>query len=414
MEILCLLCYGLTTLHLGTQTYDTLMRNSRVVDSLGNPWFYADVATKNGEIAFKRLITFTILLIFACGCSPKFYTQKDFRATKKIDAHMHIRTTSQAVSEQALADYFKMVTVNVGVNPAFLDLQESISIYQVNAHPKQIHYLTAFTLDGWNSDQWAEKTIRQLKESFNKGALGVKLWKNIGMTEKDSTGAFIMVDDPRFDPVIQFIIAQNKIVMGHLGEPKNCWLPLSEMTVNNDREYFKNNPEFHMYLHPEYPSYTDQIQARDRFVARHPTMRFIGSHLGSLEYDVDSLALRLDRFPNMAVDMAERISHLQYQSTRNRERVRKFMIKYQDRILYGTDLGMRDLALFKSTRLSGLVEEAKARLHRHWVDDWQYFTSDDVMEVDEVDGNFNGLKLPKSVIDKIYYTNAVKWLGIKE
>lgn len=374
------------------------------------PYFIATVSLSAGP---KRLITFAVILILTCGCSPNFYTEKDFKTAKKIDAHMHIRTTSHAVSEQALADFFQMVTVNVGLNPAFLDLQESISIYQVKAHPKQIHYLTAFTMDNWASDQWAEKTIRQLKESFDKGALGVKLWKNIGMTEKDSTGAFIMVDDPRFDPVIQFVIDQNKTVMGHLGEPKNCWLPLQEMTVKNDREYFKTNPQFHMYLHPEYPSYTDQIQARDRFLARHPTMRFIGSHLGSLEYDVDSLASRLDRFPNMAVDMAERICHLQYQSKRNRERVRKFIIKYQDRILYGTDLGMRDLALFTSTRLSGLAEEAKSRLHQHWVADWTYFTTDDLMEVDEVEGNFKGLKLPKSVIDKIYYTNAVKWLGMQ-
>jgi hypothetical protein len=52
------------------------------------------------------------------------------------------------------------------------------------------------------------------------------------------------------------------------------------MTVNNDRNYFKNHPEYHMYLHPEYPTYDDQINARDRFVEKHPDMRFVGAHLG--------------------------------------------------------------------------------------------------------------------------------------
>jgi predicted TIM-barrel fold metal-dependent hydrolase len=214
-----------------------------------------------------------------------------------------------------------------------------------------------------------------------------------------------MIDNPRFDSVIQFIIDQKKTVMGHLGEPKNCWLPLEQMTVNNDREYFKSHPEYHMYLHPEYPSYEDQIAARDRFLARHPDMRFVGAHLGSLEYDVDSLAKRLDRFPNMAVDMAERVCHLQYQTKTNRKKVRNFMIRYQDRLIYGSDLGMRP---------TSSPEEAKARLHKRWVEDWKYFTTDKEMTVGEVDGEFKGLKLPKEVIDKIYYTNAIAWLGIKD
>ena len=141
--------------------------------------------------------------------------------------------------------------------------------------------LTAFTLAKWDSAGWADEVIARLKNSFEKGALGIKLWKNIGMVYKDSAGKFIMIDNPSFDPVINYIINQDKTVMGHLGEPKNCWLPLDQMTVNNDRNYFKNNPEYHMYLHPEYPSYEDQINARDRLVERHPDMRFVGAHLGS-------------------------------------------------------------------------------------------------------------------------------------
>ena len=149
-----------------------------------------------------------------------------------------------------------------------------------------------------------------------------------------------MIDDPKFDPVIQFIINQDKTVMAHIGEPKNCWLPLDQMTVNNDRKYFKNHPEYHMYLHPEYPSYDDRINARDSFVEKHPDMRFVGAHFGSLEWDVDEFAKRLDRFPNMAVDMAAHIPHIQLQTKLNGEKVREFLIRYQDRIIYATDSGI--------------------------------------------------------------------------
>ena len=356
---------------------------------------------KINTTAFLILVHFLII-----SCSTDYYTEEDFHSVKKFDTHIHIRTTSDAFSDQASADLFQMVNVSVDApgNPP-LQEQETFSIHQITAHPKQIRYITAFSMGKWDSAKWVEETIKQLQESFDKGAIGIKIWKNIGMVERDSSGNLIMIDNPRFDPVIQFLIDQNKTVMGHLGEPRNCWLPVEQMTVNNDQEYFKNHPEYHMFLHPEYPSYEDQINARDRFLARHPDMQFVGAHLGSLEYDVDSLAKRLDRFPNMAVDMAARVCHLQYQSKINREKVRNFLIKYQDRLIYGSDLGMSE---------TSSAEEAKAGLHKRWVEDWRYFTTDKNMTVEEVDGEFKGLKLSKSVIDKIYYANAVKWFGIKD
>ncbi len=172
------------------------------------------------------------------------------------------------------------------------------------------------------------------------------------------------------------------------------------MTVNNDRNYFREHPEYHMYLHPEYPSYEDQINARDRFLERHSDMRFVAAHLASLEWDSDELAKRFDRFPNMAADMAARICHLPFQSQKDREKVRDFFIKYQDRLIYGTDGGMGQ---------NEDANDARAGTHEKWLEDWKYFVTDETMSVRSVNGEFQGLKLPKEVVDKIYYANAVKW-----
>ncbi len=350
----------------------------------------------------SSIILLSFLILSSCG--NEYYRVADFNSVKKIDTHTHHNAESTALAEQAKADNFILLAVNVDV-PDYPDLseQQRLALFQKEKFPEQIEFLSAFTLTDWDSAQWAEQTIQQLKTSFEKGALGIKLWKNIGMVYKDASGKFIMADDPKFDKVIQFIIDQNKTVMAHLGEPKNCWLPLEEMTVNNDRDYFKEHPEYHMYLHPQYPSYEDQINARDRFVAKHSDMRFVGAHLGSLEWDVKELAKRLDKFPNMAVDMAARIGHLQNQSIANRDEVLNLFIKYQDRIIYATDSGI------SSTSDS---EEVKKNLHQTWMDDWKFFVTADVMTAPEVNGNFQGLKLPKTVIDKIYYSNAIHWFQI--
>jgi len=95
---------------------------------------------------------------------------------------------------------------------------------------------------------------------------------------------------------------------------------------------------------------------------------------------------------------------LQYQSAKDRERVRDFCIKYQDRLLYGTDVGYSG-----SSKPDGF----RKSMHNTWIDDWKYFTSAEEMTSDKFRGSFEGLKLPSEVIDKIYYSNAVKWYNHK-
>ena len=148
----------------------------------------------------------------------------------------------------------------------------------------------------------------------------MKVWKNIGMVVKDKDGKHIFLDDPRFDGVMAHIQKLGIPLIAHQGEPLNCWLPLDKMTTDNDRSYFKEHPEYYMYLHPEEPSYEMLMAARDRFVAFHPKLPFVGAHMASLEWSVDRLAVWLDRFPNANVDIAARMTQIQYQSDQRSRR----------------------------------------------------------------------------------------------
>jgi predicted TIM-barrel fold metal-dependent hydrolase len=357
------------------------------------------------SICFKILIP--CLFIASCNRQPQarteYCTAEDFKAMKKIDIHCHISVERPAFMELAVSDNFRILTVNTDAfeEPTIFE-QEKFALHQIGKFTGQLSYLTTFSIIGWDQPDWQEKTIARLDSSFQRGALGVKVWKNIGMVEKDKDGKFIMIDDPQFDPIFDHIEKMGKAVCGHLGEPKNCWLPLEEMTVNNDRTYFKEHPEYHMYLHPDFPSYEDQITARDNMLRKHPNLRFMGAHLGSLEWSVDELAKRFDQFPNMGVDMAARMCHIEKQSQADRQKVIDFFIKYQDRIIYGTDEGDYEGAE---------ADPAKLKEHTHtvWTRDWKFLTTDETMTSWEVDGEFKGLKLPKDVIEKIYYKNAVKW-----
>jgi hypothetical protein len=352
----------------------------------------------------KNLIAgLTGALMLITGCTGKYYTMSDFQPVLKIDSHVHIDTDRGILEKQAVSDNFRLLTINVDhSDSSAITLQHDLALEAIRKFHGTVYYAATFFFDttGFGTDDWSKNIISHLDKDIAGGAVSVKIWKNIGMTERDRNGRFIMVDDPALDPVIDYIISRNLPITGHLGEPRNCWLPLSEMTVSGDSSYFAEHPQYHMYLHPDFPSYEDQINARDHMLEKHPDLVFIGCHLGSLEWNVDELAKRLDRFPNMAVDMAARICHLQYQSARDREKVRNFIIKYQDRLLYGTDLS--DLG-------SGSDQEKADRIHKTWIDDWKYFTTNEKMNSDSFRGEFDGLHLPKEVVDKIYSENAIKW-----
>jgi predicted TIM-barrel fold metal-dependent hydrolase len=221
------------------------------------------------------------------------------------------------------------------------------------------------------------------------------------MEFRDKDSVLIMIDNPQFDPVFQHLAENGIPLVGHLGEPKNCWLPLEEMTTKNDSNYFANNPQYHMYLHPEFPSYEEQMAARDRMLEKHPDLIFIGCHLASLEWSVDEMAAFLDRFPNASMDMAARMGQLFYQTVENREKVREFFINYQDRLMYGTDIIDR-----------GQEKEAfQNRMHQTWLKDWEYLVTDNTMTSNLINGEFRGLKLPKEVVEKIYAVNVKRWYG---
>jgi len=363
---------------------------------------------------FKYLI-WLILLLFLVSCSQTkqslsekvnadhaYYTMDDFKSVEKTDVHVHINTNQSPLIQQAEEDNFRLLTINWDdVNdPPPMEAQEEFALHQLKDFPGRLAYATTFSIRNFNESQWEEQTIAYLKNSFSKGAVAVKIYKVIGMTLKDKNNKLVMIDDPAFDHVIDFIVNHDIPVLGHLGEPRNCWLPVEEMTINGDKNYFSEHPEYHMYLHPELPSYEEQIEARDQLLERHPDLKFIGVHLGSLEWSVDELAKRLDQFPNMAVDMAARISHLQYQAKSNWQKVHDFCMKYQDRLLYATDIQTNDTENPSSIR---------KQAHDVWLQDWKFFTTYDTMQSTEFDGEFNGLKLPREVIDKIYHTNADQW-----
>jgi predicted TIM-barrel fold metal-dependent hydrolase len=215
------------------------------------------------------------------------------------------------------------------------------------------------------------------------------------MEIKDDSGKYILPDNPKFKPIYEDISKQNKTLFAHLAEPDLAWEPL-DPKVNPLSSHYVENPQWHMLNKPGIPSKKTILESRDRVLAQNPDLRVVGVHLGSMESNLDELAEHLDRYPNFAVDTAARMGYLMFG---NSDKVRSFLIKYQDRVLYGTDLDLLSTADIGET-----IQDWKST----YANDWKFFATDETFEVEG--HTVHGLKLPKEILEKIYRKNAQHWI----
>jgi hypothetical protein len=320
----------------------------------------------------------------------------------RIDAHVHVGPPPESFFR--MLDRLDVRLLNVTLVdphvPGF-DKTEPQSTWAAEiSHSSEgrIGWVTTFDPTGFENLDFYENTSRGLIENFGRGAIGVKIYKSIGMDLKSNDGRFAMPDDPAFAPVLELIERQNKTLVAHLAEPRSSWRPLD--STDPHYGYYKNNPDWHMFLHPERPSWENIIAARDRMLEAHPKLRVVGCHLGSMEHDVDEVARRFDRYPNFAVDTAARMVDLMLQP---RDKVRSFLIRYQDRVLWGTDL------MELSWENPEAVLKRWAAVYER---DWKYLATTEEIAIDG--RQVRGLGLPEAVLRKVFHDNALSWIpGLK-
>jgi predicted TIM-barrel fold metal-dependent hydrolase len=321
-----------------------------------------------------------------------------FSALAPIDAHIHLYQDNSAFG--ALMRRLNLRALNICViddrDPFYKGLEpqrgDAFKVRQSTGGRAVL--CTTFSPYDFEEPGFAERAIRQLDADFAAGAIAVKIYKVMGMEMKSKTGKYVMPDDPAFEPIYRDIAAHHRTVVAHIGEPDSCWQALSP--ASPDYDYYKEHPEEYAYTHPEWPSKAAILAARDHFVEENPTLRIVGAHLGSMEVDADQMARRFDRYPNFAVDTAARVPYFMMQP---RDKVRAFLIKYQDRVLYGTDLEVQP-------------KENTEKALQTWNDtyrrDWVFFSTD--RSVEYMGHAYQGLSLPEPVLRKIFHDNAVHWL----
>ena len=322
----------------------------------------------------------------------------NFTALAPIDAHAHLYKDDPAFGELMRRLNLRILDILLidDRDPYFKAMEPQRGDVLKVGHTTGGRAVLCTTFSPYQFEEpgFARRTIRQLDADFAAGAIAVKIYKVMGMEMKSKAGKYVLPDDPAFEPIYKDIAAHNRTVVAHLAEPDSCWQ--APNPASPDYEYYNENPQEYAYAHPEWPSKAAILAARDHLVAQNPKLRVVGAHLGSMEADVNEIAKRLDRYPNFAVDTAARVPYFMLQP---RDKVRAFLIKYQDRILYATDL---------VTMPKDDTAKALANWNSTYERDWKFFATDQTVEYKG--HSYRGLALPGPVLVKIFHDNAVRWL----
>ncbi len=321
---------------------------------------------------------------------------KAFAALEPIDTHTHAFVSDPAFL--ALLHRLHMHILDICViddhSPFERSLEPQLDEALAVVHASQGHAALCTTFDPYRFQEpgFAEAAIRQINRDFENGAVAVKVWKNVGMELKNTKGAYVMPDDPLFQPIYRDIAAHHKTLIAHVADPDTIWQPPDPRAP--DYSYYMEHPEWYMFRNPHPPSKQAILKARDHLLEMNPDLRVVGAHLGSMEADFSAIARHLDRYPNFCVDLAARMPYVIRQP---RAELVAFMTKYQDRLLYATDLGFHP-----GEDASRVIKEWETTYAR----DWRFFATSDLLDYEG--RRVQGIHLPPSILRKLYHQNALR------
>ena len=350
--------------------------------------FYCAKKEKEGDLKSVRLIDF----------QPKpMLVVKETKIEKAkfpvIDAHNHLRRLARPGED--IAQYVKImdecnVKMVVNLDGGWGGALDSVMKKMKEPYPDRFIIYTNLDYSKINEPDYPDYIGNLVEESIKKGAQALKISKSLGLGVKEADGSYLRVDSPKLDKAWDVCGKYGVPVTIHIGDPLAFFTPLDRF--NERLEELMDHPGW-MFNKPEFYTIDQLFEQRDNLLQKHRNTNFIGAHIGGFSEDLQRAGEYLDKHPNLYYDTSARI----HEMGRQPYTARKFLIKYADRIVFGTD-GCD----------SGAINANMYHLNWRWYEsDDEYF---DVAKGHHYQGRWMvyGIFLADDVLQKIYNGTAKK------
>jgi hypothetical protein len=334
-----------------------------------------------------------------------------------IDAHIHLTPGKVKKAIQVMDENYIRFGVSIaaisGNDPdqyigdkAFYEIMEAIRPFKSRL---ALHYTFDWTL-AESDPEFFDKAPDMLEKAVNAGAIGLKNLKQLGLVARDHEGKLIPIDDPRLFPIWERAEKLGIPVAFHTGDPVAFFKPWDPQNERWDE--LKLHPEWSFSDNSKYPRLETLFTQVNNVYRKFNKVRFVAVHVGGYSENLKEVGKWLDEIPNLSVDTAARIGELgKHPSQEGHD----FFSKYQDRILFGTDL-----AFWGNCDVQGAGpcrnftnEEDRAFYNIHW----RYLQTKDKQfdHPTPIQGNWkiDGIGLEEAPLKKIYWDNAYKFYKLE-
>lgn len=300
-----------------------------------------------------------------------------------VDVHNHqfdmpVKNLDKLVAEMDQLNMGFMINLS-GFRGLYL--RKSLENIRENA-PRRFGLFLNIDFEDIDDANFNQTQVALIDSAAAAGVMGLKVYKSLGLTSRDSEGNRIAVNDPRLDPIWKACGDNNLPVLIHSGEPASFWHPKDKY---NER-WLELRQKPNRYRDPETnPSFEEVLAEQHDIFRKHPNTIFINAHLGWMGNDLDRLGKHLDTYPNVMTEIGAVLAEL----GRQPKRARQFFIDYQDRILFGKDSYnvSEYYTYFRVLETEDEYFDYYRKRHAHW--------------------KMYGLALPDSILQKLYYKNAL-------
>ena len=302
-----------------------------------------------------------------------------------VDVHTHgtaaYVSSPDRIKEMDALNLRVLVDLSGGTDPAVI--KRKVDAIAASPYKDRFRVFANVNWENAGAPGWQEKALADLRESVKNGAIGLKVFKELGLRNKKFDGTLLKVDDPVLDPVWDLAGELNIPVIIHTAEPQEFFSPLDN---HNERWLELNVFQDRYRPHANYPTFEELMQQRDHMFAKHPKTRFIAAHFAWYGNDLERAAHLLDTLPNVVLEVAAVL----YEFGRQPYASTQFFEKYQDRIMFGKDT----------------YEPSEYPYY------WRVFETHD--EYFDYYRDYHafwklyGMALPDAVLKKLYYRNALR------
>lgn len=303
-----------------------------------------------------------------------------------IDFHVHISPKKGEKSISEIMDALDKHEVKAVVNlNGFWGERLDNALEQAKDYKGKIAVFASVDVTKIDEPDFERYVVDTINLAHQKGAAGLKFFKDVSLKHKDIHGNYIRVDDERLKPIWDTAAKLELPILIHIADPTAFFKPVDGR--NERYESLIERPDWSFYG-DEFFTFEELMEMQENLLTRNPDTTFVIAHCGSYAENLEFVARQLDRHPNMYTDIAARIREL----GRQPYTARKFMIQYQDRIVFGTDMSPNYLTY---------------PYYYRYLETWdEYFNSSPSKQGSQ--WKIYGIGLPDEVLEKIYYKNALK------